>query len=123
MPVELKLAVTGLDTTPIVSVQGEIDVATAPQLRDELLILDASGHSSVIVDLEEVGFMDSTGLGVLVSGLKRSRAGGGELSVVCSRAPLLKVFNLTGLSDLLTIYPSVESAMAAFEPGSEGDQT
>ena len=110
---ELEVRVTNLGGTPVVVLEGEIDIATAPQLREELLVLDASGHNRVIVDLDKVTFFDSTALGVLVSGLHRFRTGGGDLSLVCSQSRLLNVFEITGLTDLIEIHDDQTSAMNA----------
>jgi len=95
---------------PVVSVVGEIDVATAPQLRDRLLGRVASGSSTVAVNLLDVTFLDSTALGVLVGALKRCREAGGDLRLVVSEPRILKVFEITGLTEVFTIYGSVDEA-------------
>jgi anti-sigma B factor antagonist len=69
----------------IVEVGGEIDVYSAPALRDRLNGLVAEGHHDLIVDMQGVEFLDSTGLGVLVGGLKRVRTHNGSLQLVCSQ--------------------------------------
>ncbi len=90
----------------IVSVAGEIDVATAPQLQERLHELIASGHANVVVDLLAVTFLDSTALGVLVGALKRCRERGGELQLVVVDPRIVKIFEITGLT---TVFPIVES--------------
>ena len=110
---ELTLATREVDGTTIVSVGGEIDVYTAPKLRDKITELVAAGSYDLVVDLEAVEFLDSTGLGVLVGGLKKVRAHDGSLQLVCTQDRLLKIFRITGLSKVFSIHDSAESAIAA----------
>ncbi len=97
----------------VIDVGGEIDVYTAPKLRERLVGLINEGHYRLIVNLDEVDFLDSTGLGVLVGALKRVRAQGGALRLVCSQERLLKIFRITGLSKVFPIYESLEAATTA----------
>jgi anti-sigma B factor antagonist len=97
----------------VVDVGGEIDVYTAPKLRERLVELINSGHYHLIVNLEGVDFLDSTGLGVLVGALKRVRAHEGSLLLVCTQERLLKIFRITGLAKVFPIYESVEAAAKA----------
>jgi anti-sigma B factor antagonist len=97
----------------VVDVGGEIDVYTAPKLRERLVELINSGHYHLIVNLEGVDFLDSTGLGVLVGALKRVRAHEGSLLLVCTQERLLKIFRITGLAKVFPIYDSVETAAKA----------
>jgi len=98
---------------PVLAVAGEIDVYTAPKLRSQLLALANGGHSTVIADLSEVTFVDSTGLGVLVSGLKRFREAGGDLRLVVTAPQILKIFEITGLADVFSVHETVASAVAS----------
>jgi anti-sigma B factor antagonist len=97
----------------VVSVGGEIDVYTAPILREALDKQIALGHGNLIVDLDDVSFMDSTGLGVLVGRLKRVRGQSGSLRLVCTQERVLKVFKITGLDKVFAIYDSLVEARAA----------
>jgi anti-sigma B factor antagonist len=97
----------------ILQVGGEIDVYTAPRLREELLGVVESGAVRVIIDMERVEFLDSTGLGVLVGALKRVRAQDGSLRLVCSQERILKIFRITGLEKVFPIHHSVTDAVAA----------
>lgn len=99
-----------VDGVPVVSASGEIDVATAPPLRDRLQAMTTSGKSTVIVDLLGVTFLDSTALGVLVGALKRCREAGGDLPLVITEPRILKVFEITGLTGVFPIHGSVEDA-------------
>ena len=97
----------------VVHVGGEIDVYTAPMLREHLDEHIAQGRRHLVVDLEEVPFMDSTGLGVLVGRLKLVRVNKGTLSLVCSSERILKVFSITGLDKVFQIFASLDDALAA----------
>lgn len=96
----------------VVAVGGEIDVYTAPKLRDRLVELINSGHYHLVINLEGVDFLDSTGLGVLVGALKRVRSHQGSLRLVCTQERLLKIFRITGLAKVFPIYSTVEDAVA-----------
>lgn len=98
---------------PVVSAAGEIDVATAPPLRDRLQALTTSGRSTVVVDLLRVTFLDSTALGVLVGALKRCRESGGDLPLVITEPRILKVFEITGLTGVFSIHNSVDEAVGS----------
>lgn len=97
----------------VVEVSGEIDVYTAPVLRERLNDLVGEGRHHLVVDMEKVDFLDSTGLGVLVGGLKRVRSHDGSLHLVCTQEKILKVFRITGLTKVFPIHDTVEEAVAA----------
>jgi anti-sigma B factor antagonist len=107
---ELSLNTRESDGTIVVDVAGEIDVYTSPKLRERLVSLVNAGATSIVVNLEGVEFIDSTGLGVLVGALKRIRGRGGSLSLVCNQEGLLRVFTITGLEKVFAIYASVDEA-------------
>jgi anti-sigma B factor antagonist len=97
----------------VLSVSGEVDVATAPRLRERLVDLVTEGNHRIVVDLENVDFLDSTGLGVLVGALKRVRTHDGDLGLVCTQPRILKVFEITGLTKVFAIHKSVDEATSA----------
>ena len=76
-------------------------------LRRHLLV---DGYP-IVVDLEQVEFLDSTGLGVLVGGLKRAKASAGSFVLVCDQPRLLKIFRITGLEKVFELYPTVTDAL------------
>ena len=86
---------------------------TAPRLRELLIDLVSQGSYQLVVNLDEVGFLDSTGLGVLVGDLKRVRAHDGSLDLVCTQQRILKIFRVTGLTEVFGIYQTVDQAIAA----------
>ena len=105
----------GLDSTErdgcaVLAVSGEVDLATAPQLREALTGLVADGHTQVVVDLTATEFLDSTGLGALITGLKRVRARGGDLRIVCTSPRVCKVFEITSIDKVIPMYGSVDEA-------------
>ena len=110
---DLTLATEEVEGATIIAVGGEIDVYTAPRLRDKITELVADGVYTLIIDMEGVEFLDSTGLGVLVGGLKKVRAHDGSLQLICTQERLLKIFRITGLAKVFTIHDSVASAAAA----------
>lgn len=103
------------DGRTVVQVEGEIDVYTAPVLREHLNEAVAEGRHHLIIDMTGVDFLDSTGLGVLVGSLKRIRSHDGSLQLVCDQEKILKVFRITGLTKVFPIHASVEDALAAAE--------
>jgi anti-sigma B factor antagonist len=110
---DLGLDVSEVNGSTVLTVRGEVDVYTAPRLRERLVELAGSGKYNVVVDLEAVDFLDSTGLGVLVGGLKRLRSHDGDLVLVSTQRRILKVFEITGLTKVFSIYDSVDSAVRA----------
>ena len=95
-----------VDGTGEVVVEGEVDVATAPQLRESLHNVIDQGATHLRIDLAEVGFIDSAGLGVLTGGLERARAGGGDLALVATGQNVIRILEITGLNRLFAIHSS-----------------
>ena len=111
--VDLKLGHYNKDGIEVVDVEGEIDVYTAPRLRELLIDLVNKNNYQLVVNMEKVEFLDSTGLGVLVGGLKRVRAHDGSLDLVCTQERILKIFRITGLTKVFGIHNTVDEAIAA----------
>ena len=101
------------DDAYILSVGGEIDLYTAPQLEGELSELTAVGARRIAVDLTGATFIDSTVLGVLLKALTLLDTGGGELVLVANDRRILKVFEITGLTRVFRIEPTLTAAVAA----------
>jgi anti-sigma B factor antagonist len=99
------------ETTHVVSLRGEIDALTAPKLGSRLLGLADEGKRGVVVDLSEVTFMDSTGIGVLLNALTHFSTRQGQLVLVCPTQRVLRPFEVTGLVGHLTIFDSREKAL------------
>jgi anti-sigma B factor antagonist len=101
------------NTVPVLAVRGEIDVATAPELRERLLALAEHDRTIVVVDLTDVSFVDSTALGVLVSSVKRLRRNGGDLRLVVTEPHIAKVLAITGLTEVFRTYTTTGEAVSA----------
>ena len=101
---DLKLGHYTEDGIEVVDVGGEIDIYTAPRLRELLIDLAGKNSYQLVVNMDKVEFLDSTGLGVLVGGLKRVRAHDGSLDLVCTQERILKIFRITGLTKVFGIH-------------------
>jgi anti-sigma B factor antagonist len=112
---ELGIDVRKVNSCSVIDVKGEIDVYTAPKLREQLIELVSEGSYDIVVNLEGVDFLDSTGLGVLVGALKRVKAHDGSLSLVCTQDKILKIFKITGLTKVFPIHTTLEEATASTE--------
>lgn len=99
----------------VVWVEGELDIRAAPQLREALAELVHAGHHHLILDFERVGFLDSSGLSVLVGALNRLRPHEGTVRLVCSQEPILKILRLTGLNRVFPIHADLSDALGASE--------
>lgn len=97
----------------VVTATGELDVHTAPQLQAVVDPVSQRAGGALVVDLSQVGFIDSTGLGVLVATLKHVRQVGGSLDVVVTAPRVLKVFALTGLDVVIPLHDSLDGALGS----------
>ena len=100
--------------THLIAVGGELDMGAAPDLREAIDRALEDGGLTLVVDLTEATFIDSTGIGVLMAGRQRLRLAGGSLELVCSEPNLLRIFEIVGLDRQLAIYSSTDAALAAF---------
>jgi anti-sigma B factor antagonist len=100
-------------SVPVVAVSGEVDVYSAPALKESLTGLLQSGDSSVVVDLTNVAFLDSTGLGALVEARAATSEAGGVLPLVCNQERILKLFTITGLDGVFAIHSTLAEAVQA----------
>jgi len=100
------------ESTYVIALAGEVDLYTAPEFKQQLLDVIGAGGKDVVVDFSDTTFIDSTTLGVLVGGVKRLRAQDGRLSLVCSDRNIRKIFEITGLDRVFTIYPTRDEALA-----------
>ena len=108
---DLKIEVEEKDGVVLLKLNGEVDVYTAPKLKSRLVDLVDQGKFKIIVDLEEVDFMDSSGLGVLVGGLKRVRSHDGSIALICTQENILKIFRITGLVKVFPIFENQDQAV------------
>ena len=110
---DLTLSTRTEGSATVVAAEGEVDLSTIPQLSEQLESLINDGQVDLIIDMAGVNFIDSTGLGVLVGGLKRVRAHDGSLDLVCTQERILKIFRITGLTKVFGIHDTVDEAITA----------
>ena len=96
---------------PVVRGPAEIDIANAGQLRAALLAAAAQGHATIVVDLTETSFCDTSGLQVLVLAHRRAAAEGGELRLVVRSATLQRLFSLTGVDHVIPNFTTLDQAV------------
>lgn len=99
----------------VIAVTGEIDLYTAPDLKQLLTQVIEGGATGVVIDLSGTTFLDSTGLGVLIGALKRLRSRDGALAVVNVDDSIARTFEITGLDQIFTIRESRDEALAALD--------
>jgi anti-anti-sigma factor len=100
------------DGTRILDLEGEVDVYTAPLLRQEIMDQVDAGVKRLLVNLAKVEYLDSTGLGILIGGVKRMREQEGTLRLVAPPPRITRIFEITGLNRIFDVYASEEEAMA-----------
>jgi anti-sigma B factor antagonist len=104
----MQIATTPGSDRYLITVSGEVDLATSPDLDTAVIAAIDSGTSSVVIDLTDVSFMDSSGLGVIVRALKRCREAENDLDLVITNERVLKVFGITGLDQVIPIHASIQ---------------
>jgi anti-sigma B factor antagonist len=106
-----EIAERRLDGVSVLTVTGEIDMATAPDLRERLVAQEADKVSAIVVDLTGVSFIDSTALGVLVAAHRRQEDAGGTFKLVVTEPRVLKVLEITDLTSVFPVFTSVDEAV------------
>ena len=100
------------DDAYVIALSGEVDLYTAPEFKQQLLEVIGQGGKEVVVDFTNTTFIDSTTLGVLVGGVKRLRSNDGQLALVCNDRNITKIFEITGLDRVFSIYPTRDEAIS-----------
>lgn len=95
----------------VIAVEGDVDIYTAPRLREVLKEADAAGCGQIVLDLGRCTFLDPTGLGVIVAGLRRARERDGSLALACGSESILKIFRITGLTKVFRTFGSADEAV------------
>ncbi len=113
---DLSVRIAELEGWALVRVGGDLDITTGPRLREQLVAVVTSGQPRIILDLDDVGFIDSTGLGIVVGMLKRTRSHGGDLRLVCTQPAVRKVFQITALDHTIPLAASPEEALTGTPP-------
>jgi anti-sigma B factor antagonist len=96
--------------TLVFVLSGSLDLATAPTVRAALLDAIEKAHHNLIVDLSQLEFLDSTGLGVLIGAHRRTSERNGTFRLVISNGPISRLLNITGLIAVFSVYHSLEDA-------------
>ena len=113
MAVALSVLTRSTDGCVVVTVAGDVDISTSPDLRAALSGAIADGIRAIVVDLSAVSFVDSTALGVLVGAYTALRNTGGRLALVNDHEAVLKVLRITALDDVLGVHPTLDDAVAS----------
>jgi anti-sigma B factor antagonist len=108
-----RMSTEEVDGVAVVALAGEVDLYTAPDLKRELVRLTEGGTRAIVVDLSETTFIDSTTLGVLISGVKRLRPAGGRLELVVTDRTIRKIFDITGLDRVFVLHEERSQAISA----------
>ena len=98
---------------PVIQLEGEVDVYTAPQLKQQMISMLEGGARELVVDLAKVDYLDSTALGVLIGGLKRMRERDGNMVLICPSPRIRRVFEITGLDKIFDMYDTEGEAQEA----------
>jgi anti-sigma B factor antagonist len=105
--------------TVVIALQGEIDLSNAPAFQEVLTTQIELGARRVVIDLQQVTFLDSTALRVLLAGNRELDGAGGKLAIVCAEPRIRKIFTVTGLDEFFSFHATVEQALAASDEPSD----
>lgn len=110
----MQISIREVDSIPVISISGEVDLYNAKEIKQVLDQKIQEGKYEIVVDVSEVPFMDSSGIGTLVTGMYKLRKYYGGLKVAGISGSVAKVFKLTGMESHLQVYESIEEAIQAF---------
>ncbi|MET8141646.1 STAS domain-containing protein [Sphaerisporangium sp. NPDC005288] len=110
---KLRLARRAFGDAVVVAVEGELDLFTAPFLRDEVRDAIKQDSSRLVLDLASLSFMDSSGLSVLIEAWRLATGEGGGVSLAAPQAPVARILRTTGLDRRIKVYPDVDAAISA----------
>ncbi|GGP10756.1 STAS domain-containing protein [Nonomuraea glycinis] len=108
---KLRLARHALGDAVVVAVAGELDLFTAPFLRDEVRDAIKQDSARLVLDLQQLSFMDSSGLSVLIEAWRLATSEGGGVSLAAPQAPVARILRTTGLDRRIKVYSDVDSAV------------
>jgi len=111
MEMDLQIKIKNTHQVPIIELSGEVDAYTCSRFREAMIETIDDGNASIIVSMESVEYIDSSGLGTLVGGLKRASEQGGRIAIICTSPQIRKVFEITGLERVFPIYEAEEDAV------------
>jgi anti-sigma B factor antagonist len=108
---DLSIHVHVVDDIEVFELTGSLDIATSPTVRAALTSASERGGHQLIVDLTQVDFLDSTGLGALIGGQRRAREFDREVRIVAKEGQILRLLRITGLLKVFSVYPTIEDAL------------
>jgi anti-sigma B factor antagonist len=108
---DLSIHVHVVDDVEVFELTGSLDIATSPTVRAALTSASERGGHQLIVDLTQVDFLDSTGLGALIGGQRRAREFNGEVRLVAKEGQILRLLRITGLLKVFSVYATLEDAV------------
>ncbi len=111
MEMDLEINVRNDREIPIIELNGEVDAYTSTRFRETMIDLIEKGAASLVVSMDKVEYIDSSGLGALVGGLKRATERQGRIAIVCSNPQVKKVFEITGLERVFPLYAGEDEAV------------
>ncbi len=109
---DLKIETRMVNGKPVLDLTGEVDSYNAPKLRERMVTLIDEGNADLLINMTGVDYIDSTGLGTLVAGLKRASEKNGAIRIVCPNEQIFKVFNITGLVKVFAIFDNEQAAFS-----------
>jgi len=115
MEMDLQIEVRRQKDVAVIILKGEVDAYTCARLREAMIEAIEDGGANLVVDMKNVEYIDSSGLGTLVGGLKRVSERQGTIAVVCTNPQIRKVFDITGLVKVFPIYGSEDDAVKALD--------
>jgi anti-anti-sigma factor len=109
----LTIMVESVDDVPVIRAAGELDLATVPEMRTVVTEVAERRPRALIFDFREIAYMDSSGLGILVSAKKRLGSYRGEVVVITAQPSVLKALSLSGLDQIMRVFPNIEEYLGA----------
>ena len=110
---DLQIETRKVSGATVLDLTGEVDSYNAPKLRDRMERLITNGDAQIVVNLSNVDYIDSTGLGMLVGGLKMASEAGGGVKLICPNKQIYQVFHITGLTRVFPIHDTEQAALTA----------
>ena len=111
MEMDLRISIRKNQGIPVIELGGELDAYTCSRLRDAMIEVIEEGNPTLVVSMAKVEYIDSSGLGTLVGGLKRASERNGKIGVVCTNPQIRKVFEITGLVRVFPLYDTEDEAV------------
>jgi anti-sigma B factor antagonist len=113
MEMDLQISVRRSDDVAIIDLAGEVDAYTSARFREVMMDIIEDGTARLVVSMAKVDYIDSSGLGALVGGLKRTSERNGRITLICDRIQVKKVFEITGLEKVFPIFDNEQEALEA----------